>query len=204
MEFMTPKELMHKHYELFIFSFLLFLIGCFIGTTPKYAESIIEQAKKEAVVPTDLYRNFQLIFGTNGFIAIFLWSGWFIFPFIITAFPLIMMVRNVGFAFGAVAYALSLPNLILVLFIFGILEALGFIWAFAGGLMLMKMFYLKLRGSTKTWSELFGDSFMMFMHAFMLLLVAAIFETLLLYGTVLCFLGVAFTIALIVYLVKGN
>jgi hypothetical protein len=177
---LTPRNLIGKHPEAFAVSLILFMVGFMLGLQPQYGQPIIEEAKKREVEPTAIATNFKQILANNGLISAVLWSGWFFTPFFGVAYlPPAIMVYNVGAAFGAIVSYVSPLQSVMTLVSFGILEASGFVFAFAGSLLFPKYAILKLLGKTTQFTDLFTDASTLLFYSFVLLLCGAILETLL-------------------------
>jgi len=176
----TPRTLISRHPDAFAISLILFLIGFMLGMQPQYSQAIIEEAQKRQVEPTATITNFKEILLNNGLISAVLWLGWFLPLFFgIACLPPAIMIYNVGAAFGAVVSYVSPAQSVITLLSFGILEALGFILALAGGLLFPKYVILKLFGKSVQFIEMLKDTVTILFYSFMFLFSGAIFEAML-------------------------
>lgn len=176
----TPRKLIDKHPELFVLAIGLFLIGFTIGLQPEYAEPIIKKAKEIELDPYDTLTNIRAIFVNNGMISVMTWTGWFITPILgIDYFPPIIMVYNIGAAYGAVAGYVSFPQFILTLGSFGIMEAVGLIFGMVAGLLFPKYVFMKLTAKNVAFSEYALDALALMFYSAVALLAGALFEAIL-------------------------
>jgi len=193
---------MEKHIDAFAISLMLFLAGVVLGLQPSYGQKIIEEARKKEVDPTALLVNFRLILFNNGLIALLSWAGWFTIPFMgVDCNPPSLMVYNIGASFGAVIGNVSPIQTLLTFVSFGIIEALGFIFAVAGSLLFPKYLLLKILGKSVSLMEILKDSATLLFYSFVFIFGGAIFEAFLIYPmtTVFAIIGGAVTTFFLIY-----
>jgi hypothetical protein len=204
----TPKKLIQKHLDLFIIAVGLFLIGFFYGLQPKHAEPIIRQAKEIPVDPYATLTNIKAIFVNNMLISIVSWLGWFMFLlFGLKFFPPLIMVYNVGAAYGAVASYVSSGQFILTLAIFGVVEAIGLIFGLMAGLLFPKYILMKILGRDVSIVNYAQDSLSFMLYSAITLLIGAFLESLLLNPVtailgLIC--GLLTSISLLYFIFKGE
>jgi len=177
----APRQLIEKHKDIIIISVMLFIIGFVVGFHPEYGKPIIENAQKIPINRYAMSSNFKSIFVNNGVIAIVLCFGWFIFPFHPDCIPFAVMVYNVGAAFGAVAAYTYISQFLASIISFGLIEALGYVFAMSAGLLFPKYVVLKLLNREATLSSYVTDSLAFMLYSFVSLALAALLEALLLY-----------------------
>jgi uncharacterized membrane protein SpoIIM required for sporulation len=176
----TPQNLISRHPDAFTVSLIFFLIGFMLGLQPEYSQPIIEEAQKRQIEPTATATNFKTILINNGLISGIIWAGWFFTPFLGLAYlPPAIMVYNVGVAFGAVVSHVSAIQSIITIFSFGIIEALGFIFALSSSLLFPKYVLQKLLGKTVYFSETLTDAATSMLYSFLLISTGAVIEALL-------------------------
>jgi len=176
----TPQKLITKHTDAFAVALIFFLIGFMLGLQPEYSQPIIEEAQKREIEPTATTTNFKTILINNGLISAVISVGWFLTPFFGIAYlPPAIMVYNVGAAFGAVVSYVSPTQSIITLFSFGIIEALGFIFALSSSLLFPKYVFQKLLGKTVYFSETLTDAATLILYSFLFIFGGAVIEALL-------------------------
>lgn len=175
----TPRQLLGRHYEVFLLAIGLFLIGFVIGVLPQNQQSIISEAQKMSINPTAVLTNIRAIAVNNGEIALIIYLGWFFMPVLgVGAFPPLLMIFNVGQVFGAVTSYASYSSLF-ILPSFGILEALGYVFAMASSLLFPKYAILKVLGESVSLAGILGDAFTLLGYSFLVVLLAGSLEALL-------------------------
>lgn len=182
----TPRKLIDKHPELFVLSIGLFLVGFMIGLQPEYGQPIIEKAREIEINQYDTLANIRAIFVNNGMISVVTWVGWFLAPILgIQYFPPIIMVYNIGAAYGAVAGYVSLPQFLLTIASFGIMEAIGLIFGMVAGLLFPKYIFMKLTGKSVEFSDYASDALALMFYSAVALFAGALFEALLINPTIM-------------------
>jgi hypothetical protein len=176
----TPQNLISRHPDAFTVSLIFFLIGFMLGLQPEYSQPIIEEAQKREIEPTATATNFKTILINNGLISAVIWIGWFMIPFFGIAYlPPAIMVYSVGAAFGAVVSYVSPIQSIITIFSFGVIEALGFVFALSSSLLFPKYVLQKLLGKTVYFSETLTDAATLMLYSFLLISTGAVIEALL-------------------------
>ncbi|MCS7124572.1 MAG: stage II sporulation protein M [Candidatus Bathyarchaeota archaeon] len=179
--FHTPKGLIQRHYDLFICAVIFFFYGFVHGLTPKYAQPVLEEARKLTFDPYRTSANIISITFNNGMLSVVLWLGWILMFFLgLSFFPITVMIYNIGVPFGAVASNLSIPNFVGVMLSFGILELLGYLFSVVAGLVLIKYVIFKLLRHPVSINEAMVDSFSLFAYGFAFIILGAFFEALVL------------------------